>query len=214
MAQIDLIKYFGGNGKIDELEEAELARCIIQSQISTFQALREVAFCQHALGDEMCKELKILLRRKAIAKDLSDFVLGAHHDGAITASEAHTILHPMNHIIAESMVMLEKRSEGVLDSVPVSSYSSHSDLAMKPRRSSLRASIVAAVFGGSSNKSQENISQQEAEPLSRDSSVAAAVEENDDKLSPVVAAAHNQAAGSCGMEDLHGVVPGAISDNG
>merc|ERR1719478_1730436 len=39
MAQIDLVKYFGGNGEIDEVHETELGRCVLQSQIATYKAL-------------------------------------------------------------------------------------------------------------------------------------------------------------------------------
>jgi len=114
-AQMDLVKYFGGNGVIDEVEEAELARCVIQSQVVTYMALREAASSQQALGDKVCSELQILLKRRLIAKGLSEFVLTAHQDGAISATEAHAILHPMNQLIAECVQKLNDRTEGVLD---------------------------------------------------------------------------------------------------
>merc|ERR1719335_513583 len=34
MAQVDLVKYFGGNGKLDEANESEIARTILQSQVA------------------------------------------------------------------------------------------------------------------------------------------------------------------------------------
>merc|ERR1719487_2583075 len=32
-AEKDLLKYFGANGKIDEVNESEIGRCILQSQV-------------------------------------------------------------------------------------------------------------------------------------------------------------------------------------
>jgi len=57
-AQLDVIKYFGGNGKLDEVNECEIARCVIQSQVSTYQALRDAAHTQEQLGMETFKELQ------------------------------------------------------------------------------------------------------------------------------------------------------------
>ena len=39
MHQNDLIKFFGGNGKIDLACETELGRCVLQSQVSTYKAI-------------------------------------------------------------------------------------------------------------------------------------------------------------------------------
>jgi len=114
-AQVALVKYYGGNGKIDEIEECELGRCILQSQVSTYKALTEAAHTQHQLGPELFKELQTLYKRKKITEGLSNFVLGAHHDCAISAFEAHKILHPLHDHVAECMYTLNQRADGVLD---------------------------------------------------------------------------------------------------
>lgn len=114
MAQNDLIKYFGGNGKIDEKDEAEIARCILQSQVSTYQALIAAATTQRQLGVGVLHEMNTLYQRKQITEGLSAFVEKAHADGAITATEAHAILHPLNHQVSACMKTLSERAEGVV----------------------------------------------------------------------------------------------------
>merc|ERR1711862_297572 len=91
LAQQDLVKYFGGNGKIDDLSEAEIARCILQSQVTVYQALFAAANTQKQIGPEICAELNSLYKRKAITEHLSHFVEGAYKDGAIHATEANAI---------------------------------------------------------------------------------------------------------------------------
>lgn len=114
MAQNDLVRYFGGNGEIDEIDESELARCILQSQFSTYQALFSAADTQKHIGRDILHELQMLYQRKSITEDLSAFVEKAHKDGALSATEAHTIIHPLNHQIASCMKALNERVEGVV----------------------------------------------------------------------------------------------------
>jgi NhaP-type Na+/H+ or K+/H+ antiporter len=115
MAQQGLVYYFGGNGLIDTVNETEIGRCILQSQVSTYRALQDAANTQAMLGEEIYTELRNLHRRKQVTENLSNFVLHAHHDGAISATEAHAILHPLNHQIAECLATLADRAEGVLE---------------------------------------------------------------------------------------------------
>jgi hypothetical protein len=118
IAQVDLVKYFAGNGVIDEKKETELGRCVVQSQVATYRALTETVRTQALLGDDIYLELRNLHRRKQITENLTHFVMDAHRDGAITATETHSILHPLNHCIAECVRTLAMRSEGVLDKKP------------------------------------------------------------------------------------------------
>jgi len=112
MAQIDLVKYFGGNGKLDEANESEIARCILQSQVATYRALCQIATTQEEMGVEVYAELENLYSRKFITENLSKWVLDAHKDGALSATEAHAILHPLNHMVAECVAQLGDRAEG------------------------------------------------------------------------------------------------------
>jgi hypothetical protein len=115
MAQVQLVRYFGGNGKLDEANESEIARCILQSQVNVYKAYYEACQTKQKLGDEVSKELENLRRRKRITEGLSRFVTDAHIAGALSATETHAILHPLNHQIAVCMKTLNDRTEGVLD---------------------------------------------------------------------------------------------------
>jgi sodium/hydrogen exchanger 10/11 len=111
-AQSQLVKYFGGNGKLDEKDENEIARCVLQSQVSVYRALQQVAATKKQLPEHIRNELMALSQRKRITERLSDFVSDAHEAGALSATEAHAILHPLNHQVAECMKELNDRAEG------------------------------------------------------------------------------------------------------
>jgi len=114
MAENDLVRYFGGNGKLDEVDETEIARCVLQSQVVVYRALVAAIATQRKIGGAVFNELKTLYQRKAISEGLTEFVEKAHADGAISATEAHAILHPLNHEVSACMKSLSDRSEGVV----------------------------------------------------------------------------------------------------
>merc|ERR1719409_527298 len=114
-AQNDLLSYFGGNGKLDERDECEIARCILQSQVVTYKALIAAASTQKQISPGILKELQTLYSRKSITEGLSHFVEKAHSDGAISATEAYAILHPLNHQVSACMKTLSDRAEGVIE---------------------------------------------------------------------------------------------------
>jgi hypothetical protein len=113
-AQNDLVKYFGGNGKLDEANESEIARCILQSQLAVYKALFAAANTQKQISEEVLHELQTLYKRKTITEGLSHFVEQALRDGAISNTEAHAILHPLNHQVSRCMKALNDRAEGVM----------------------------------------------------------------------------------------------------
>jgi NhaP-type Na+/H+ or K+/H+ antiporter len=114
--QEDMIKYFGGNGILDTTDEAELARCILQSQVGVYRALSEVVSTQRCLQKPLLDELYIVTERKIITEGLEKFVLDAHHHGALSNREAHTILHHLHHQINACLALISERSEGFIDS--------------------------------------------------------------------------------------------------
>merc|ERR1719353_1009104 len=63
IAQKDIVKYFGGNGKLDEEDESEIARCILQSQVATYKALLAAADAQRHMKRGLHDELKSLYMR-------------------------------------------------------------------------------------------------------------------------------------------------------
>jgi len=109
------VKYFGGNGKLDEANESEIARCILQSQVAVYKALCVISSVQEEMGEGIYRELENLYRRKHITEGLSKWVLKAHKDGALSATEAHAILHPLNHMVAECVQLLSERAEGFME---------------------------------------------------------------------------------------------------
>jgi hypothetical protein len=153
MAQVDLVKYFGGNGKLDESKEAEIARCVLQSQVCTYKALQMVAATQERMGAKLYTELQNLHKRRHITEGLSNWILKAHSGGALSATEAHVILHPLNHLIAETVKTLADRSEGMLHRKSQTG-GSRSSLRSVPGMISSRLS-----FGGSHGSSQSDPSE-------------------------------------------------------
>jgi len=121
LAQQDLIKFFGGNGKVDEVNETELARCIIQSQSSVYQALTDAGKAEVRLGKNTCDNLANLLLRKAVTEHLSTFILQANEEGALSATETHAILHPLHNEVALCITRLYDMAEGIVDRRPMSS---------------------------------------------------------------------------------------------
>jgi sodium/hydrogen exchanger 10/11 len=113
-AEKDLVKYFGCNGKIDDLNEVEIARCILQSQVGVYRALRQAVHCQQELDKELLTELHHTTERKHITETLEKFVISAHTDGAINARETHAILHPLHHQIASCLTVMHERAEGLV----------------------------------------------------------------------------------------------------
>jgi hypothetical protein len=113
-AQNQLLTYFGGNGKLDEVDESEIARCILQSQVSTYRAMIAAAENQQLIGIDILLELSSVRQRKEITEGLRAFVDKAHADGAISATEAHAILHPLHHEIGSCMKAINDTAEGMV----------------------------------------------------------------------------------------------------
>merc|ERR1719171_1704195 len=77
-AEEQLVKYFGANGKIDDDDEAEMARCILQSQLSVYKALMLGVSEGRQMNQDLLKELKWVYQRKAVTEHLESFVLSAN----------------------------------------------------------------------------------------------------------------------------------------
>lgn len=115
LAQVQLVKYFGGNGKIDTEDESEMARCILQSQIACYKAITLGVEETKTMDSALVTELDWVYQRKGITEGLEHFVMEAHHDGALSAREAEAILHPLHGLILESMKEIQHLSEGIID---------------------------------------------------------------------------------------------------
>mmetsp|Transcript_13271 Transcript_13271/g.31057 ORF Transcript_13271/g.31057 Transcript_13271/m.31057 type:complete len:1203 (-) Transcript_13271:95-3703(-) len=112
--QAALVKYFGKNGAIDEADEAEIGRCVIQSQVNVYKAISLTIQEEKLLHDkELLSELKWAYERKEITEGLEEFVMEAFRDGAITAREAESIVHPLHKQIAECLAAFHRTVQGI-----------------------------------------------------------------------------------------------------
>lgn len=112
-SQMLLIKYFGVNGKIDEPEERELARCIIQSQLSVYRAINVAVREEKAMDKSLLEEIKLVNEKKTIAENLQSFVHHAYEEGAIEGREAESILEPLNREISACLSTLHDFTDGI-----------------------------------------------------------------------------------------------------
>jgi len=147
MGQEDMIKYFGGNGKLDTIEEAELARCILQSQVGVYRALKEVVSTQLVLQEPLLDELFSVTERKSITENLERFVLDAHQHGALTSREANTILHHLHHQINQCLSLLYERSEGLIDSEMAARMKENNNQRGTSVRGQTRKTTIEKKFG-------------------------------------------------------------------
>lgn len=99
-AQTSLVHYFGVNGKIDDPEEQEIARCILQSQLTVYRAIALTAKAETSLDAALIRELEFWEMKKNIVENLTSFITNANRDGAINVREAESILHPLHHEVS------------------------------------------------------------------------------------------------------------------
>jgi hypothetical protein len=117
-AQLQLIKYFGGNAAIDSEDEAEMARCILQSQCFVYKALEMAVKEEQCMNQELLQEVSWLVKTKHVSEKLLGFVMSAHADGAISSTEAQAILHPLHHSIEDTLARLRDLDEGIIEAGP------------------------------------------------------------------------------------------------
>jgi hypothetical protein len=111
-SQVLLIKYFGGNGKIDSIDEAELARCILQSQVEVYKAITVIVSAKKRMDADLLNEMEWAVSMLKVTEGLEKFVMDAHEDGAINDRDTESILHPLHHKISECLKTLEKLDRG------------------------------------------------------------------------------------------------------
>jgi len=120
VSQVALLNYFGGsvdggsNGQQEVPMNNELARCIVQSQISCIRALCLAVAEERKMDRGLMEELRWVRKRKDITEALERFVMGAYKDGAITAREAESILKPLREQIAKCMQEIQNTKDGIL----------------------------------------------------------------------------------------------------
>lgn len=97
-SQQALVKYFGRGGTIDTVE---MARTILQSQISVYKAMLMEIDQKQQLDERILSEVKIATEARQIAEELEEFIVDAHSCGVISSNEAEGILHPIHHHVKE-----------------------------------------------------------------------------------------------------------------
>merc|ERR1719326_2261337 len=111
-----MLKYF--TDKIDEINEVEIARCILQSQVAVHTAAI-ASIRVHRRDQALFEDIRKVLERKHIVEDLEHFIEDALKDGAITTTNAGCLLHPLHHEVHDCIAYINKRSEGIQDDKPL-----------------------------------------------------------------------------------------------
>jgi len=112
-AQKQMKKFFVGD--CANMQEVEIARCILQSLVSVHKALVQIVAVQRKMETALLDDLQAHKETKRITEHLEEFVQDAEESGAISAQEAHSILHPMHELLATSMRFINTLDDGVVD---------------------------------------------------------------------------------------------------
>lgn len=92
-----LVKYFGDRGEVDSVE---VARCLLQSQISCYRAMLLAINERSIVGHDLVDELRSTKEAKHILVNLDKFVCDAHCWGVLSHKEAECILHTLHEHVA------------------------------------------------------------------------------------------------------------------
>jgi len=111
-AQRQMKKFFVGS--FEDESEVEIARCVMQSLIFVHKALHAIIRIQRCIDTEVLDELLAHKETKRITEELELFVQEAEENGAVSAQEAHAILHPMHHTLAHCIKSITTIDEGVV----------------------------------------------------------------------------------------------------
>jgi len=95
-SQWEMIRFFGYE---DQVDQAELARCLLQSQVSVFRAVCMAVDQENDLDRRLLRGLENFRDTNSVAEELTQFVMDAHRGGIITQREAQSILHPLKDLI-------------------------------------------------------------------------------------------------------------------
>jgi NhaP-type Na+/H+ or K+/H+ antiporter len=108
-SQALMMKYF--TDAIDESNEVEMARCLLQSQVAVYQACIAEINVRNA-DQDLYQEVKRVRHRKGVIEGLELFVEEALKQGAITQKNAGCLLHPLHHEVSHCLHFINERAEG------------------------------------------------------------------------------------------------------
>merc|ERR1740121_3198895 len=110
-----MLYYFGKSGKV---VSPELARCLLQAQVVTCEAMAICAYLQEQHLKKsawMLEEIEVLKQAIQVIQDLESWLQGASHGGVLTHTEAETLVHGMHHhveVFDKRMAILQKGMGG------------------------------------------------------------------------------------------------------
>mmetsp|Transcript_21741 Transcript_21741/g.40384 ORF Transcript_21741/g.40384 Transcript_21741/m.40384 type:complete len:1398 (+) Transcript_21741:86-4279(+) len=97
-AQNEFVKYFGISGNVDTVE---VARVILQSQVSVYKAISMAIGEEHLLDDVLLEQVNVVRESKVLAEELERFVMDAYKGGVVSHREADALLEPVREHIKE-----------------------------------------------------------------------------------------------------------------
>jgi len=112
-AQKSMLKFFAGSAGASK--EVELARCLLQSQISVLEATAELNTVLKGMEPALVLELQNTRFRKGVIEQLENRIEEALQYGAITSKNAASLLHPLHHELSDCISRVTKLREGRKD---------------------------------------------------------------------------------------------------
>jgi len=91
----------------------EVARCMLQSQMGVYRALRFAVARSGKLDKQNLTQVNNVKESKRITEELEHFILSAWETGVISAREAESVLHPLHDHIKQCMVLIKDTVRGV-----------------------------------------------------------------------------------------------------
>jgi len=109
VAQQQLVRFLGRHGKLDN---AMLARCIIQSQTDVYQAMLVFIYQEVHVDEWLLDEKEACENNIEALSKMEAFVNDARDGGVVSISEAECLKHTVHHYIRMLMDRIEDVCEG------------------------------------------------------------------------------------------------------
>jgi hypothetical protein len=111
-SQEKLVRYFGFHGQVDR---PEVARIILQSEISVFKAICLCEKHKQKLPEVWVAEVRAAEIGKATTQLCEEFLISAHHNGVLNHVEADSMLEPLHHYLSKVTQDLKDFHSGRID---------------------------------------------------------------------------------------------------
>jgi len=89
-----------------------VSRCVVQSMVAVYQATDILVDLTRQMDPELVAELRNVRERKRIIEELEAFVGHALKHGAISATNAGSLLHPLQHELSDCIESVNQFREG------------------------------------------------------------------------------------------------------